>query len=90
MLRKSKRNLRYHRQQVTDGSQKQKGITMNEEIYNIAYDALTTIMELSGIILDDETIDAASAYTIVKSIRKISVQTKQIMFEKKKKPTTKK
>lgn len=61
---------------------------MNEEIYNIGYDALTTIMELTDCLIENPQ-DDRSQYTIIHAIKKIAIQSKYIMFEKKEKANNK-
>lgn len=57
---------------------------MNEKIFNIGYEALTQIMELSDIILD-EKLNEIQKYTLTKAIQRIAIQSKYMMFEEKEK-----
>lgn len=52
---------------------------MNEKIFNIGTDALTTIQELCTCLIENEQ-DDHSQYTLIKAIQRIAIQSKYMMY----------
>ena len=55
---------------------------MNERIFNIAYEALQTIQEVSDILLD-ERINNEQTYAMAKAIQRIAITSKYMMYKEK-------